>query len=109
MKEKILPWGISVALTGCLISGILFAQQFAFYALLAFNVIAWIGVFALSAMGKDTWLKITRFPVMTWALTSAQIFALAYSGHPALAASSLICSMMIYSGALFNLKKESSE
>jgi hypothetical protein len=105
MKDKILPWALSVMLTGCLFSGYLLAQEFAFYALAVCNVIAWLGVFAMPKMGEQTWRKVTSFPFIAWTLTAAQIAGLVYSGHTALAASSLIASMMIYCGAKSNLAK----
>ena len=105
MKEKVLSWCVSVALTSCLFSGLFIAQQFAVYALLVFNIIGWLGVFAMSKLGVDSWLKITQFAVIMWSLTAAQIGGLVYAGYPSLAASSLICSMFIYGGALQNLKK----
>ena len=105
MKDKLLSWAISATLTACLFSGYMLAQDFAFYALVVCNVFAWIGVFAMSKLGEDTWRKVAKYPVIMWALTCAQIAGLVYADHAMLAASSLIASMMIYTGAKANIAK----
>jgi len=105
MKDKILSSLISISLTACLFSGHAIVQQFAFYAVFAMNLIAWLGVFVMKGLGEEVWRKVVSMPLLSWALTVASIAALVYSNHPALAASSLICSVMIYQGARGYIKK----
>lgn len=92
--QTIISIVISLALSFSLISGVAQLSQFAFYVCMALNGLAWIGVLSGQVKGeiaerirKKAWINI---PASMFSL-----YALIFSGHPLLAASSFMVQVGI--------------
>lgn len=109
MSNKIFSRLLSVGLSASLLSGYAMLQETAFYVLLIMNIVCWVCWLAISKMELDALRKLTESPLIMWSMTILQIGALVYSQHPALAASSLLCSVFIYSSATARVKKEDAQ
>lgn len=107
--HKILSRLLSVGLSASLVSGYATLHDMAFYVLVTLNVIAWLLWLLMSKVEIYALRKLTAQPLIMWTLTIAQIAALVYSNHPALAASSLMASVFIYTAAIARLKKEDAQ
>ncbi|WP_338544919.1 hypothetical protein V6W80_17240 [Pseudomonas benzopyrenica] len=93
----IVSTAISVALSTCLLIGEPW-HWFGFYTLLAFNILAWIGLLSGGVKG-ETASKIREGMWLSCASTAFQLYALIVTGHPILAAVSFICSALIVTAA----------
>ena len=103
MKQKIIAWAISVAISATLIMGSESAQQFAYYVCLIFNVMGWLTFWA--ATNKETAQKLTSTLYISIPMAGLQVYALVFSGSPLLAASVTVCSLFIIALAFGALKK----
>ncbi len=85
---------ISMTLSLSLLSGVAQLSQFAFYVCVIMNVLAWIGV--LCGMVKDEISQRIRRTFWIQLLPSIfYVYALIFSGHPLLAASSFMVQAFI--------------
>jgi len=92
--QTIISIVINLVLSFSLISGVAQLSQFAFYVCVACNVLSWIGVLTGQVKGdlaermrKRVWVSI---PISIFSL-----YALIFSGHPLLAASSFVVQAFI--------------
>ncbi|MFL1845961.1 hypothetical protein [Pseudomonas aeruginosa] len=92
--QTIISIVISLALSFSLISGVVQLSQFAFYVCAAANVLSWIVVLT-GQVKYDVAEKIRKG---VWIIIPASVFylyALIFSGHPLLAASSFMVQAFI--------------
>lgn len=73
-------------------------HDFAYYTLLAFSILAWIGLLSGGVKG-ETAAKIREGAWLSCASTAFQLYAMVVTGHPILAATSFICSALIVTSA----------
>ncbi|EML3184334.1 hypothetical protein ACM7LV_20045 [Pseudomonas aeruginosa] len=92
--QAIISIVISLALSFSLISGVVQLSQFAFYVCAALNVLSWIVVLTgqvkydvAEKIRKEVWIRIP--PSVFY------LYALIFSGHPLLAASSFMVQAFI--------------
>lgn len=93
MKRSLILAVISLALSAALVSGIPDLSTFSFYVAAAFNVLAWIGLLAGAVKGEAA-RNIMRHAWISAITTTVGLAALILSGHPILAASSFICTVL---------------
>jgi hypothetical protein len=103
MKQEIIEWTVSAAISATLIMGNESAQQFAYYVCLIFNVLGWLTFW--TATNKETAQKLTSALYIRIPMTGLQVCALVFSGSPLLAASVTVCSLFIIALAFGALKK----
>ncbi|WP_448679996.1 hypothetical protein [Pseudomonas nicosulfuronedens] len=92
--QTIISIVISLALSLSLISGIAQLSQFAFYVCAALNVLSWSGVLTGQVKGEVA----EKIRDRVWVSIPASVFslyALIFSGHPLLAASSFMVQAFI--------------
>lgn len=92
--QTIISIVISLSLSFSLISGMAQLSQFAFYVCLALNVLSWIGVITGQVKGEVA----EKMRKKVWVSIPASVFslyALIFSGHPLLAASSFMVQAFI--------------
>lgn len=96
--SKLISSVASIAVSSCLIFGSDSAQQFAYYVMITMTVLAWLALLSgvvTREMAREElayiWLHIP--------LSAYSIYALVTSGHPALAASSLIFALVYWAKA----------
>lgn len=89
---------LTVGLSAALAFGPEALHDFAYYTLLILMSICWLALFTGPVKGKTAEEIRSR---VWWSgfLSMVQISALIYSGHPLMAASSLLLSMLIVGGA----------
>lgn len=105
MRNKLFSALISLVLSQCLLMGSAAAQDFAFYVVVAMNVLCWLGALC-GAIKGDTAKKVLNHAWVSVLSTGFQIYALIVSGHPALAASSFLGSAFIVILAIKATKTE---
>ncbi len=94
MKKTMISVVISLLFSAALLSGIDPLEQFAFYVNLVMNVLAWI--FLLLVGTKDEIAAGVRRHAWVKAISSTiALYALVFSGHPVLAASSFMVQFFI--------------
>jgi len=69
-------------------------DDFAYYTLLIFNVLAWIALLSCGVKG-ETAAKIREDAWVSCLSTAFQLYTLIVTGHQVLAAASFICSVLI--------------
>lgn len=89
---------LSVGLSAALVFGSGALQDFAFYVLLVFVSLGWLALLCVGVKGEAAETIRDR---VWWSgfLSVVQISALIFSGHPVLAAFSLVLSMLIVASA----------
>lgn len=106
MKQTIWSVSISLALSAAIYFGSGPLAQFAFYVLVGFNVLAWLGL--LGGMIKDdTAERIRKTAWLNGPSSAIQITAVVLSGHPILGASEFFASLLIVLVA-FKAKQETA-
>ncbi|MDT1043484.1 hypothetical protein [Pseudomonas aeruginosa] len=96
--QTIISIVISLALSFSLISGVVQLSQFAFYVCVIMNVLSWIGM--LLGMVKDEVSAGIRRTFWILLLPSIfYVYALIFSGHPMLGASSFMVQFLIVATA----------
>lgn len=94
MKKTVIPIVVSVALSLCLLSGVDDLSRFAFYVCIPMNVLVWLGI--LTGMVKgDVAARIRRTAWVNLPSSIFYVYALVFSGHPILAASSFMAQFLI--------------
>ncbi|AUA31678.1 hypothetical protein CWR53_03240 [Pseudomonas sp. SGAir0191] len=98
MMQTLISTGISAIISLSLLFGGTQLHRFAFYVTVVFNVMAWAGVLSGVVTG-DAAERIMHYFWMSLISSSFQLYALIYSGHPMLAASSFLVSLFIVTAA----------
>lgn len=98
MKRTLILAIISLALSACLVSGIPNLSEFSYYVAVVCNVFAWLGLL-VGAVKGDVARRILENAYFNCVLTAIHLAALVYTGHPKLAASSLICTVFTLAAA----------
>lgn len=98
MIETLICTAISAIISLSLLFGGAQLHQFAFYVMMAFNVIGWMGVLGGMVTG-DAAQRIIQYWWISLPSTCLQLYALVYSGHPMLAASVFLVSFFIIAAA----------
>lgn len=98
MIQTLISTAISAIISLSLLSGGAQLHQFAFYVVMAFNALAWMGVLGGMVTG-DAAQRIMQYWWISLASTGFQLYALIYSGHPMLAASCFLVSFSIVAAA----------
>jgi uncharacterized membrane protein len=94
MKSKFISALISTLFSLALLSGIDPLHQFAFYVTLVMNVIAWLALFCGAVKGEVA-DKLRKSPWVGMASTAFSLYALIFTGHAILAASSFMVTFFI--------------
>jgi hypothetical protein len=89
---------LSIGLSASLVLGVGALHDFAYYFLLILVALGWVAMFG-GAMKGETAQTIRDRVWWSGFLTFVQLSALIYSGHPVLAAFSLLLSMLIVCSA----------
>ncbi|WP_282372925.1 hypothetical protein [Pseudomonas sp. PS02290] len=94
MKTKLISASVSLAFSLALLSGIYELHQFAFYVTLVMNVIAW--ALLLAGQVKDEVASnIRRYPWISLPFSILSLYALIFTGHTVLAASSFMLTSLL--------------
>lgn len=94
MIQTLISTAISAIISLSLLLGGAQLHQFAFYVVMAFNIMAWLGVLGGMVTG-DAAQRIMQYWWISLPSTCFQLYALIYSGHPMLAASVFFVSFFI--------------
>lgn len=94
MKSTIVSTTISVALSLCLLFGTYTAATFAYYVLIFFTCLSWVGIFCGVIKGEAA-ARIRQHCWISGLSTAFQLYALIVTDHPFLAASYFIVSFFI--------------
>lgn len=89
---------LSLSISACLLSGIPSLSAFAFYLSVAVNVLAWLALF-VGAVEKGAAANIRKNVWISAPSSLISVGALIYTGHPMLAASSVLVKVFILSAA----------
>ena len=98
MIQTLISTAISAIISLSLLFGGAQLHQFAFYVVMAFNIMAWLGVLGGMVTG-DAAQRIMQYWWISLPSTCFQLYALIYSGHPMLAASVFFVSFFIVAAA----------
>lgn len=93
MKRTLILAIISLALSAALVSSIPDLSAFSYYVALVFNILAWVALLA-GAVAGDAAHNIMRDLWVTSVTGAIGLMALVFSGHPVLAASSFVCTVL---------------
>jgi hypothetical protein len=93
MKSKIIAILISAAISAALLSGIDQLHLFAFYVSAVMNVLGWLVLVAGGV--KKAAEKTKKYWWMGIPTTALSLYALIFTSHPMLAASSFILSVIV--------------
>lgn len=98
MIQTLISTGISAIISLSLLFGGIQLHRFAFYVTVVFNVMAWAGVLGGVVTG-DAAVRIMHYFWVSLVSSCFHLYALIYSGHPMLAASSFLASLFIVTAA----------
>ncbi|WP_145186022.1 hypothetical protein [Pseudomonas sp. URMO17WK12:I11] len=98
MIQTLISTAISAIISLSLLFGGAQLHRFAFYVVIAFNVMAWAGVLGGLVSGEAA-QRIMQYFWLSLVSSCFQLYALIYSGHPTLAASCFMVSFFIATAA----------
>lgn len=94
MKKKLLSALISILFSLALLSGIDALHQFAFYVLAVMNALAWMATLCVG-VNKEVAADLRTYLWITLSSSAFSLYALIFTGHTILAASSFMVAFFI--------------